>query len=114
MIKQPSMVRDRVMSDVVHMVKHLYSMLTLLPMTEVDVLRALDGERGDALIVDLTNRVMAHCGHDAAPSQPRFDKTRRKLKKKKLRGANTFDSPQERKRLQVAPRGCLIPTVMET
>jgi len=93
MIRQPTVVRDRILSDVMYMLKHLYTMLTLLPETEVDVLLALEQPHVNDLAVQLTNMLMDKFGYIPQPNgrtaqvkDPRFDKTRRRLAKKTPKG----------------------------
>jgi hypothetical protein len=115
MIKNPGAVRERVLSDVMHMIKHMYLMLTMLPETERDVLLSLESPKAEALQVEVTNMLMAKFGHMTAPSEPRFDKTRRRLKRKapKLRGANTYNNSAERRR-HGAAAPTPIPAVLES
>lgn len=86
MIKNPNIVRDRVLADVVYMFKHLYSMLTFLPETEIDVLLQLEHPQVHDLAIEVTNILMAKFGHDTNPKEARYDKTRRRLAKKTLKG----------------------------
>ena len=85
MIKQPNLIRDRI-------IRHLHELriqISQLPEFEHDALMALGGvpyERPDAL-TETANVLLERLGH--APSQvkdPRFDKTRRALAKKTLKG----------------------------
>jgi len=108
MIRQPTVVRDRVLADVLHMFRHLYTMLTLLPETEVDVLLALEQPHVNDLAVEITNTLMAKFGspltrpgHQSKPKEPRFDKTRRRLAKKTPKGPRGV------------PKSQLIPQVVE-
>jgi hypothetical protein len=77
MLKQAGPVRELVISDVDRMLRHLHAMLTLRDPTEHDALVALKGPQRQDLIVDMTNFVLERFGHATAPSDPRYDKTRR-------------------------------------
>lgn len=110
MIRNPNIVRDRVLADVVHMFKHLYSMLTFLPETEVDVLLCLEHPQVHDLAIEVTNMLMARFGPSnhtgdtmqTSPKDPRFCKTRRRLAKKTLKGPRGV------------PKSNPIPDVMES
>jgi hypothetical protein len=85
MLKQPHLIRDRIL-------RHLHELrfqISNLPEFEADALTALGGvpyENADAL-TDTANVLLTRLGH-AAPQvkDPRFDKTRRALAKKTLKG----------------------------
>jgi hypothetical protein len=81
MIKQPALVRDRILSDVAFMLRALYTRLTLLPDTEHDVLIELQSPKDRDLAIEITNLLMGKCGHQTS-AENRFDKTRRALAKK--------------------------------
>lgn len=97
MIKQPAMVRDRVLADVIWMLKHLHTMLTMLPVTEHDVLLSLEGSRVDDLATSLSNTIMVHAGDAQTKQRPIRRGVRRKLGKPP-RGLNTFDNGRSRKK----------------
>jgi hypothetical protein len=77
MIKQTAAVRELVVSDIDRMLRHLHAMLTLRDPTEHDALLALQEPQRRGLIVDMTNLMLERFGHTTAPSDPRYDKTRR-------------------------------------
>lgn len=81
-MKHPGIIRDRVLARVVDMLEHLRIQVSLLPETEVDVLRLIERPAQYDLAVHVCNVVMERLGHTTAPSEPRFDKTRRLLAKK--------------------------------
>lgn len=115
MIKQPGMVRDRILSDVNYMLKALYSRLTLLPETENDVLNALEHQKALDIGVEITNLLMGKFGHPPA-AETRFDKTRRASNKKQLkgpRGENTFNNSKARAKSLAKPKP-IIPEVVST
>lgn len=82
-MKQPTMVRDRVLAGVQDMLEHLRVRLTLLPQTEVDVLKRIERPQQFDLAVEVANHLMDRLGHSTQPTQARFDKTRRRLTKKR-------------------------------
>lgn len=106
MIKQPALVRDRVLADVVYMLKHLRTMLTMLPVTEHDVLLALEGTRVDTLASSLANTIMVHVGDTEARQRPIQRGVRRK-RDKPPKGLNVFENGRARKKAREMPPGAL-------
>lgn len=98
MIRQPTLIRDRVLARVIDMLEHLRIQVSMLAETEYDVLKVIERPQQYDIAVDLSNYLMARLGHTAAPSEPRFDKTRRALAKKRgrpPRGLKTAGEPTD-------------------
>lgn len=103
MIKQPTLIRDRI-------IRHLHELrvqISQLPEFEPDALMALGGvpyTDADAMTAT-ANILLERLGNAPAKVRdPRFDKTRRQLAKKSKppRGANTYDSGKDRKKAAAA------------
>jgi hypothetical protein len=89
MIKQSNAVREMVVADIDRMLRHMHAVLTLRDPTEHDALLALQDPQRRELIVDMSNLMLERFGHITAPSEPRYDKTRRAMNQlvpKGLRG----------------------------
>lgn len=84
-MKQPVLVRDRLLQRVVDMLEHFRIQVSMFSDTEIDVMRAVERPNQYDLAVDVTNYLMGRLGHVTAPSEPRFDKTRRAMAKKRGR-----------------------------
>jgi hypothetical protein len=111
MIKQPNLIRDRVLSEAIRMCKTMLITIGTYYPDEQDILLVLETRGDKDLAFSIASIVMERFGH--APSQakdPRFDKTHRRLVKKSKppRGANTFDSGRDRKKA-TQPNGTLAP-----
>lgn len=94
-MKHPGLIRDRVLARVVDMLEHLRIQVSLLPETEVDVLRLIERPAQYDLAVHVCNVVMERLGHTTAPSEPRFDKTRRAMAKKNPRRGRGVLKPED-------------------
>jgi hypothetical protein len=85
-VKQVALVRDRVVTRVIDMLEHLRVQLSMLPETDYDVLRLIERPQQFEVAVDVANFVMVRLGGpETAPKDPRFDKTRRVVAKKRGR-----------------------------
>jgi len=103
-MKHPALVRDRVLAGAVEYLERLRIRVSMLPETEIDVLRVLERPQQHDLAVDITNFVMERFGHVAGsgpcrqtpdPKEPRFDKTRRALNKKNPRRGRGVLKPED-------------------
>ena len=87
MMKQPTAVRDRVARRVLDMLEHLRVQLSMLPDTELDVLKLLERPQQFDLGVELTDFVMGKFGAPVHEyKDPRFNPTRRAMAKRRLKG----------------------------
>src|SRR5690242_1305960 len=84
-MKHPDLVRDRVAVRVRDMLEHLRIHLSMLPDPDLDVLRKLEQPQQFEEAVAVANFVMARLGHPTGTQEPRFDKIRRVLRKKRGR-----------------------------
>jgi len=73
--------RERVLRNVLDMLEHLRITVGMYHPDELEVLKVIERPQQYEVGVDVANFVMAKLGHKTAPSEPRFDKTRRMLKK---------------------------------
>lgn len=91
MIRQPTQVRDRVLSRVLDMLEHLRIQVSMLPEPESFVLSRLEHPSQVRVAEIIAKTLMIELGDTSAPKDPRFDKVRRALAKKapKLKGATT-------------------------
>lgn len=85
------------------MLEHLRIQVSMLAETEVEVLKVIERPQQYDLAVDVSNFVMSRLGHDTAPSQPRFDKTRRALTKKGGADRRTAEYRNQKKETSSAP-----------
>ncbi len=103
MIKRPQLVRERVLARVLDMLEHLRIQLSMLPETEVDILKQIERPQQFDFAVDVANHVMAKLGHQSkqAETGSRFDATRRTLAKKqgKRRGRGVL-TPEDQALLE--------------
>jgi hypothetical protein len=88
MIRSIIAIRERTLARTLDMLEHLRLQVSMLPTSEPDVLRVLEKPQVFDLAVELTNATMTKFGHTTAPSESRFDKTRRAMNKlvPRLRG----------------------------
>jgi hypothetical protein len=106
MIKQPTLIRDRVLSEAIRMCRTMMITIGTYYPDEQAILAVLEQRGDEDLAAAIANTVMERFG--AEPSRvkdPRFDKTHRQLAKKNPkapRGANTFDSGKDRKKAVAA------------
>lgn len=84
-MKHPAVVRDRVLARVVDMLEHLRIQVGMYTPEELEVLHLIERPQQYDFAVEVTNFVMTRLGHETAPSEPRFDKTRRQLRKRQGR-----------------------------
>lgn len=101
MIKQPGHVRPRIVIEIDRMLACCHSFISFLPETETDVLLALQSPMREEMAKDIVLLMLGCFGHEEQ-SDSRFSQTNRALAKKPkgLRGANTFDNGQDRKKAQ--------------
>ena len=88
-------IRDRVLKRVVDMLEHLRIQVSMMPETNVEVLRALERPQQFDLAEDVAKYLMEKLGHATAPKEPRFDKTRRELAKKNPRRGRGVLKPED-------------------
>ncbi len=94
MIRSVTAIRERVLARTLDVLEHLRLQISLLPVSEPDVLRVLEKPQVLDLAVVLTNVVMAKFGHVTAPSESRFDKTRRAMNKQVSKGLRGEPRPR--------------------
>lgn len=102
MIKQPNLIRDRVISEAVRMCKTMLITIGTYYPDEQDILGVLEKRGEEDLAFAIASTVMLKFGHEPSHvKEARFDKTRRQLAKKTPkvpRGTNTFASGKDRKK----------------
>lgn len=87
MIKQPTLIRDRVLSEAIRLCKTMLITIGTYYPDERHILGILEERGEEDLALSIANHIMQKFG--APPSQvkdPRFDKTRRALAKKMPKG----------------------------
>lgn len=95
-MKHPALIRDRILTNVTQMLERLRIQISMLPETEVDVLRQLERPQQDDVAIHVTNTVLAQLGHETtAPSNSYFDKTRRAQAKKNPRRGRGVLKPED-------------------
>jgi hypothetical protein len=82
-IKQPSIIRDQVLSESIRMLSVVHTRVSCFYPGELDVLRATQRPDVFDLAEKVTDLVLQAFGHDAQPKEPRFSKTHRALAKKR-------------------------------
>jgi hypothetical protein len=82
-MNHPSIVRDRVLASVANMLEQLRIRISCYNPDELQVLKAIERPQQYEMALELTNFLMARLGHATAPKEPRFDKTRRAMNKRK-------------------------------
>lgn len=85
MIRQPVLIRDRVLSLTVEFMRRLHSYVSALPEFEADVLPILESPRQFDTAADIAQSIMGKLNGETQPVN-RFDKTRRALAKKTPKG----------------------------
>jgi hypothetical protein len=85
-IRHPAIIRLELLAGVEHMLERVRIRLSMYASDELEVLRKLEKPTQYDSTVAVTNFLMERLGHVTAPKEPRFDKTRRALAKRKLRG----------------------------
>jgi hypothetical protein len=85
-MKNPVMIRERVLARVVDMLEHLRIQVTMLPDTETDVLMAIQKPAQYDFAVMISVYIMESLGHKTQAKDPRFSRNHRDLKAKKLKG----------------------------
>ena len=86
-VKQPVIIRDRVLSLTVEMIRRLHAFVSALPQFEGEVLLKLESPAQFDTATAIANSIMAKLGAELSKAQdPRFDKTRRALRKKMPKG----------------------------
>lgn len=101
---RPGMIRDRVLARTVDMLEHLRIQLSMLSEIDFDVQRKLERPQQYDLAVEVANYVMEKLGHETAPVEPRFDKTRRAMAKKNPRRGRGVLTPEDQALLTGAPQ----------
>jgi hypothetical protein len=84
-MRHPSVIRTELLAGVAQMLERLRIRIGMYASDELDVLRKLEQPQQYDLTVGLTNHLMGEFGHLTQPKEPRFDKTRRALAKKRGR-----------------------------
>jgi hypothetical protein len=86
-VKQSVIIRDRVLSLTVEMIRRLHAFVSALPQFEGEVLLKLEAPAQFYTATAIANSIMAKLGGELSKAQdPRFDKTRRALRKKIPKG----------------------------
>jgi|SRR5208282_5281987 len=85
MIRQPNLIRDRVLSLTVELMRRLHAYTSALPEFEADVLPILEHPRQFDTAAEIAQSIMAKLNGETQPIN-RFDKTRRALAKKMPKG----------------------------
>ena len=80
-MKQPTLIRGRIE----RLLRDLRVHISMLPEREEVALLALEGPQALDNITEIANFIMAKLGHSCTPSEPRFDKTRRAMAKRRGR-----------------------------
>ncbi len=81
-MKQQTLIRDRVLSLTVEMLRRLHSYVSALPQFEEQVLLRLESPAQFDTATLVANSIMASLGDAPSAVAPRFNKTRRALAKK--------------------------------
>ena len=84
-MRHPATIRAELLTSVAQMLERLRIRIGMYASDELDVLCKLEQPQQYDLTVDVTNHIMGQFGHITAPSNPKFDKTRRALAKKRGR-----------------------------
>ena len=84
-MRHPNLIRDELLAGVSQMLERVRIRIGMYASDELDVLRLLEKPQQYDLTVSVTNNLMECLGHVTAPSEPRFDKTRRALAKRRGR-----------------------------
>lgn len=85
MIRQPVLLRARVLSLTVELMQRLHAYISWLPEKESDVLPILEHPKQFDTAAEIAQAIMARLNGEVAPID-RFNKTRRALAKKTLKG----------------------------
>jgi hypothetical protein len=85
MIRQPNLIRDRVMSLTVELMRRLHAYTSALPEFEADVLPILEHPRQFDTAAEIAQSIMQKLNGETTPIN-RFDKTRRAMRKKLPKG----------------------------
>lgn len=85
MLKQPVLIRERVLVLTIELMRRLHAYTSCLPEFEADVLPILEHPKQFDTAAEIAQAIMARLNGEAAPIK-RFDKTRRALAKKTLKG----------------------------
>lgn len=86
-IKQPSLIRARVLSEAIRVCKILHTTIGNYYPDEQDALAVLEVRGDNDLANSIAAVIMERFGHARPqPKEPRFDKTRRALRKKLGKG----------------------------
>ena len=84
-MRHPSLIREELLAGVSQMLERIRIRIGMYASDELDVLKLLEKPQQYDLTVSVTNTLMGLLGHITAPSEPRFDKTRRALAKRRGR-----------------------------
>lgn len=103
MIKQPSMVRARLLKLLNDTLFAFRTHISMMPELESDVLNGLEPVERMNLTVELTDVVLAKFGHVQAPKEPRFSKTRRAYNKRIPKGPRGVPRKQSLQEIPDAP-----------
>ncbi len=81
-MKQPGIMRERVMMRIHKMLDALRIDVSCYHTDEREVMAALNDPQRSELTIALTNNMMSLLGHETDAADPRFDKTRRLYNRK--------------------------------
>lgn len=101
-MRHPTQVRDRVLARVVDMLELLRIQVGCYQPDELEVLRLIERPQQYDVAAEVAAFVMSKLGHETAPSEPRFDKTRRQLNKRRGRPPKGL-TPEERENYYKEP-----------
>jgi hypothetical protein len=106
LVNRPKPIRERVLTRVIDMLQHLSLQISMYHPDEREVLNVVERPQQYDLAVDLTNWLMQRLGDDSAPSEPKFDKTRRamnQMRDKPPRGLKHAGEPTDADAAQAPP-----------
>jgi hypothetical protein len=85
MMRQPVLIRDRVLSLTIELMRRLHAYTSALPQFEPDVLLVLEAPRQFDTAAEIAQAIMAKLNGEKSQVNP-FDKTRRAMRKKMPKG----------------------------
>lgn len=106
-MKQATQMRTEVLAAIGTALERLRIRVSMYMGDDVDILKKLERPAQFDLTAEVTNMIMTHLGHEKnAPSEVRFDKSRRSLgqERRYAKAKQAYEQEQERAKSQEATR----------